>query len=106
MAPVALILLIDSASALIQLHVIPPGLHDLECIPFLDTKQAPDDEMVVAVNSLCMGGRKIRHGHLFKGAQVHPKLKLIHQINMFISVEVADEKGVTVKNPSTCNTLE
>jgi len=41
---------------MIQLHVVPPGLHDLAHIPFLHAKQAPDDETVVAVNGLCIGG--------------------------------------------------
>ncbi len=39
---------------MIELHVVPSGLHDLVCIPFLDTQEAPDHEMVVAIDGLCM----------------------------------------------------
>lgn len=44
---------------MIELHAIPPGLDNLEPVPFFKTKQAPDDETVVTVDSLCMGRGKL-----------------------------------------------
>ena len=38
---------------MVDIHVIPPWLDDLEVIPLHNAKHAPNDQSMVAVNCLC-----------------------------------------------------
>ncbi len=37
----------------VELHVIPAWLHDLEVLPLFDAEQAPDNEAMIAIHCLC-----------------------------------------------------
>lgn len=81
----------------VELHVIPAWLDDLEVLPLFDAEQAPDNEVMIAVHCLCSFIDRLALLEYLMSFEIllrikHTKFKVVVRIKPFLWLKVADEE--------------